>query len=373
MASNVSREFTFFPLEKVLSGVGTRSRLPRQVERLGGQRAFILTGRTLAHETDLVRELEGMLGQRWAGTFAGCLPHCPSGTVEEAAQRAGEAEADLLVGFGGGTPITTAKLVAATLLGDRPQGALPQIALPTTLSASEFTPAGGMTDEKTRVKRAQVDSRIIPRVVILDPELTLATPARLWASTGIKALDHALEALWSRRPHPLTDALALEAIRTLVRHLPASLDPGNLDARGQCQQAAWMSIFGMINVGTRLSHPLGHQIGARWNVPHGITSCIVLPHVMRYLAPSTLDVQVRIAAAFGIETGERSAEQLAGQAAEALQDLIDALGVSTRLSATGASRVELPDVARAVAEEIGAVGGAAPAESDLLGLLEAMW
>jgi len=182
-----------------------------------------------------------MLGASWAGTFDGCLPHCPSGTVEEAARRAGESDADLLVGFGGGTPITTAKLVAAALLGDRPQQALPQIALPTTLSASEFTPAGGMTDEKTRVKKARVDARIIPRVVILDPELTRATPPWLWASTGVKALDHALEVLWAHRPHPLTDALALEAIRLLVRHLPASLDPEDLEARGRCQQAAWMS------------------------------------------------------------------------------------------------------------------------------------
>jgi alcohol dehydrogenase len=366
-------EFTFFPQEKVIHGVGVRSRLPAQVERLGARRAFILTGRTLDRETPLVRELEELLGERWAGTFAGCVAHCPSGTVEEAARRAEQAEADLLVGFGGGTPITTAKLVAGSLLGDRPRGALPQVALPTTLSASEFTPAGGMTDEKTRIKKARVDARIIPRVVILDPELTSATPRWLWASTGIKALDHALEALWAWRPHPLADALALEAIRLLVRHLPASLDPEALEARGHCQQAAWMSIFGMINVGNRLSHPLGHQIGARWNVPHGLTSCIVLPQVMRYLAPSTLDAQVRIAAAFGIEPGDRSAEELAELAARALEELIDGLDVTTRLSETDARRAELPDVARAVAEEIGAVGGAAPPESELLELLEAMW
>lgn len=369
----MTREYTFFPIEKVISGVGSRGRLPAQMERLDRRRAFILTGRTLDAQTGLVRELEGLLGERWVGTFAGCLPHCPSRTVEAAAQRARQAAPDLLVSFGGGTPITTAKLVAAALLGDRPQEALLQIALPTTLSASEFTPAGGMTDEKTQVKRAQVDSRIIPRLVILDPELTLATPAWLWASTGVKALDHALEALWSLRPHPLTDALALEAIRTLRRHLVASLDPGAFESRLQCQLAAWMSIFGMLNVGARLSHPLGHQIGARWNVPHGITSCITLPHVMRHLAPSTLEAQVRIASAWGLEAGECSPAALAGRAADALQEWIQSLGVMTRLSQTAARREELPEIARAVAEELGVSGRAGSSQSELLELLEAMW
>jgi len=369
----VVREYTFFPIEKVISGIGSRSRLPAQVQRLGRRRAFILTGRTLDTRTGLVRELETLLGERWVGTFAGCQPHCPSGAVEEASECARRADPDLLVGFGGGTPVTTTKLVAAALLGDRPQEALPQIALPTTLSASEFTPAGGITDEKTRVKRAHVDSRIMPRVVILDPELTLATPAWLWLSTGIKAVDHAMEALWSRRPHPLADTLALEAIRMLRRHLVESLEPGALEPRLRCQLAAWMSIFGMLNVGTRLSHPLGHQIGARWNVPHGITSCITLPHVMRHLAPATLDAQVRIASAWGLETGGRSPEELAGQAADALQAWIEALGVTTRLSQTAARREELPEVARAVAEELGVIGGGGPSHSELLELLEAMW
>ena len=207
-----------------------------------------------------------------------------------AVREAREVDADALVAFGGGSPIDAAKIVALELLADgRPQADMPQIAVSTTLSAGEFTPFAGITDEDTRVKGLRNDPRICPRTVVLDPEVTLPTPRALWAATGAKALDHAIEAIWSVNPQPVSDVLAVEAIRRLHRHLPASLaEPGNLEARGECQIAAWMSIFGITSVGVRLSHILGHQIGARWDVPHGVTSCITIPHCMRFLAPQTL-------------------------------------------------------------------------------------
>jgi len=368
------REYKFPLLEKVIFGAGAVVRVAEEITRLGKERVFILTGKTLATKTDLVRKLETLLEDRWVGTYSGCRQHVPSQTVTEAAARAREAQADLLISFGGGSAIDTAKIVALELLGDRQQDALPQIAISTTLSAGEFTPFAGMTDEKTRVKAVLADPRIVPKVVVLDPEVTVATPPQLWAATGVKALDHAIEALWSVNPQPVTDVLAMEAIRKLHRFLPLSVkEPYNREARGECQIAAWMSIFGLANVGVRLSHIFGHQIGARWDVPHGITSCITIPHCMRFLAPQTLDRQVLIAQAFGIATAGRQPAEVAAESARVVEAFIASLGVPQRLRDVGAKEEELPAVARAVVEESAMWHRQQGAEEALLGLLRQMW
>ena len=104
---------------------------------------------------------------------------------------------------------------------------------------------------------------------------------------GVRALDHAVETIYSARPHPLSDAAAARGLSLLLEHLPASLSTSGaeqLEHRLQCQMGAWLSVFGMTNAGLGLSHALGHQIGPRWNVPHGVTSCITLPHAMRFMA-----------------------------------------------------------------------------------------
>ena len=369
------REYRFPKLEKVIFGAGALERVAAELDRWGRGRALILTGNSLATRTDLVGKLEGILGGRWAGTCSGIRQHVPSRTVAAAVAQAREVRADALVAFGGGSPIDAAKIVAQELLRDGdPQAAMPQIAVSTTLSAGEFTPFAGITDEETRVKGLRSDPRICPRTVVLDPQVTLATPRQLWAATGVKAMDHAIEALWSVNPQPVSDALAMEAIRKLCRYLPASIaEPDDLEARGECQVAAWMSIFGMANVGVRLSHVLGHQIGARWDVPHGVTSCITLPHCMRYLAPQTLRQQWMIAAALGIPSGACSPEEVAAAAADAVAAFIRSLDLPTRLRDVGAREDELPIVAAEVRKERARWHDEPGGNEALLGLLRQMW
>ena len=369
------RSFTYLVPERVLSGAGSLAQVPDELRRIGARRAFVLSTRSLDEGSSALRALEKSLGTLWAGSFARCRQHVPSESVAAATDAARLAGADAIVAFGGGSVIDTAKVVALRAV---PEGAapLPQLAIPTTLSAGEFTPAAGVTDERTRVKGLVFDLRILPRVVVLAPEATLDTPATLWLATGAKALDHALESVWSARAHPLVDALALEAIRKLVRFLPESRDPAQVEAREQCQQAAWLSISGAMNVGFRLSHPLGHQIGARWDVPHGVTSCIVLPAVMRLLASRTLPAQRRIAEALGVHTEGHDAETVAVVAADRLEAFIAALGVPTRLSKAGAVHEQIGAVAHAVCEELAkSARGAAPEfnQRQLTELLDSVW
>ncbi len=368
------REYRFPMLEKVVFGAGALARVPQEIERLGKERVFIVTGKSMATKTDLIRKLETMLEDKWVGTYSNCQQHVPSQNITEAAARAREAQADLIISFGGGSPVDAAKIVALELLGDRPQDAVPQIAISTTLSVGEFTPFAGFTNEKTRVKSVRSDKRIMPKIIILDPEVTLPTPMPLWLSTGVKALDHAIEALWSVNPQPVTDTLAMEAIRKLHKNLPLTKkEPQNIEARGECQVAGWFSIFGLGNVGVRLSHIFGHQIGARWDVPHGVTSCITIPHCMRFLAPQTLEQQAMIAQAFGINTAGRKAEGVAAEAADVVEGFIDSLGVPRRLRDVGAKQEELPAVVQAVIEESAMWHKQQGAEEALLGLIRQMW
>jgi alcohol dehydrogenase class IV len=156
------------------------------------------------------------------------------------------------------------------------------------------------------VKGVVADPRLQARAVILDPALTVETPAWLWASTGMRALDHAVEGSYSTRHQLVTDTLASKAIALLNAHLLPSLQThgdDELEHRVQCQLAAWLSIFGMSsNSRGGISHALGHQIGPMWNVPHGITSCITLPHVMRLMAGVAADRFAPIAQGFEVRS-----------------------------------------------------------------------
>ena len=369
------REYKFPQLENVIFGPGALARVPGELDRFGKKRALVLTGNSLSTKTDLVQKFEALLGDHWAGTYKGCKQHVPSHTVDEAVALGREVKADSIISFGGGSPIDAAKIVALELLADgQTQDDMPQIAISTTLSAGEFTPFAGITDETTRVKGVRVDPRIVPKTVVLDPEVTLPTPRQLWVATGIKALDHAIEALWSVNPQPVSDALAMEAIRKLHVSLPQSVkEPDNVEARGECQVAAWLSIFGLGNVGVRLSHIFGHQIGARWDVPHGVTSCITIPHCMRFLAPQTLEQQAKIAEAFGIQANGRSPEAVAAEAADVVEGFIDSFDVPRRLRDVGAKEDELPAVAHAVIEESAMWHKQQGAEEAMLGLMKSMW
>ena len=243
---------------------------PRSIAELPGQaadRVAVVTTRSLLDsKLPIEPALKVAIGQ-----------HAPISQIDEAVERVGAAAVHGIVSHGGGSPIDAAKIVALKL-------GLPHVAVPTTLSVAELAAGAGFTDEHG-TKSGMRDPRLLPGVVIYDPELTLDTPAELWLSSGIRALDHAVEGFIAEGEHPFNDVMALEAIRRLFRVLPATkADPQNVGIRGDCQLAAWFSFTLPGPSASGLSHTMGKQIGARHGIPHGVTSCLLLPHVMRYLA-----------------------------------------------------------------------------------------
>lgn len=377
------QEFRLPLLERVVSGPGSLARLPVELDRYGCTRAVVVTGRSLAASA-LAARVRELLGSRCAGVFDGSRQHVPASTVEALAAFVREVRADSLVSLGGGSPIDTAK--AAVHSSGR---ALVHVALPTTLSAGEFTDVAGVTDDATRVKRAIHGAHLAPRTVIADPDATCDTPDWLWAASGIRALDHAIETLYSSRLHPISEPLAVRAIEMLVEHLPLSIrsdrsdrsnaasnsndadvpnvngpndsnDPnGSNDPndpshsrvpahRASCQLAAWLAVFGVTNAGFGLSHVLGHQIGPRWNVAHGVTSAIVLPHAMRFMAAHAPDRFRPIARGFGIPFDGREPEHAACACAARTAEFIAPFNLPARLRDVGVPESGMGEIAEHV-------------------------
>jgi maleylacetate reductase len=259
--------------------------------------------------------------------------HAPMSEIDAGVEAA--RGADAIVSFGGGSPIDAAKIIALRL------GEIPHTAVPTTLSAAELAAGAGYTNDKGD-KAGMRESGLMPTAVIYDAELTLMTPMDLWLSTGIRALDHAVEGFLAEGEHPFNDVMALEAIRRLFDSLPrAKAAPVDTGVRTENQLAAWFSFTLPGASAAGLSHTMGKQIGARHGIPHGVTSCLLLPHVMRYQAtqmpdraahlPSPDDVYRLIGslglpqhiAAYGIGEQElsRAAEELAGK--HGAEDLLE--------------------------------------------------
>jgi maleylacetate reductase len=176
-----------------------------------------------------------------------------------------------------------------------------QISIPTTLSAGEFSHIAGVTDERTKVKELFRHPGIVPKAVVLDPEVTRHTPMWLFLSTGIRAVDHCVEAICSRETHPYADAQSVKGLAMLADALPrVKADPADLDARMDAQIGTWLSM-GALSAGVPMgaSHGIGYVLGAAYDVPHGVTSCIMLPAVMRWNERDNAERQMIVAAAMG--------------------------------------------------------------------------
>jgi len=386
--------FTFLPQEKVIFGPGTVNQLTEEVDRLQKKRAFIITGNTIATKTNLLDRVKRILGERCSGVFFPISQHVPRSDVIKAAKKAREAQADILISLGGSSPVDGTKAVALCLkagvvseseLDNYRRGpkakpilgqVIPHIAITTTLSAGEFTSGFGITDEKKGVKELYGAPQFIPCIVILDPEITLNTPAWLWASTGMRAVDHAIERIYSPQCQPFVEALCRQALRYLFFNLPRSMkDPSNLEARLMCQLAAWMSIFGMVNVGTGISHAIGHQLGGRCQVPHGQTSCVILPAAMKFNLPAAAQRLALVAEAAGIDLREMSIEQAAKAAINAVRKLIQDLGCPARLRDVGVKESDLLPLAEAVMAEVPMFENPQPIKSieEIMGILREAW
>ena len=368
-------------MKAVVHGEPAAVALASEVEALGAKRVFIIASGTLCRETDEIDKLSGALGSKCAAVFNSMGAHVPRSDVIAATKMARQAQADLIVTIGGGSPTDGAKAVALCLANgiEQPQDidrlcsaatgisapSVPQISIPTTLSAGEFSAIAGVTNEATDTKDILRHPGLMPRVVILDAAVARHTPEWLFLSTGVRAIDHCVEGVCSQEANPFGDAQALHGLQLLAGGLTAvKADPENFLARQDCLLGAWLSMGPLASgVPMGASHGIGYVLGAKYGIPHGHTSCLMLPAVMDWNAPVNGARQALVSAALGSESTS---------AAHLLDQLISGLALPRGLISAGISRDEFETIAEAalhtpwVPKNPRAIGG----EEDVLQILD---
>ncbi len=344
--------------QRVISGVPFADAMIEEVSRAKAKRVFITTTRSLTNGRIVARAIEA-LGASYAGKFDAIAAHSPRQSVIACLDAVRAAKPDLIVAIGGGSVIDATKVVLigfwkgvttveglnafagkpadASAWDDDPQR-LRMVAIPTTLSAAEFYHFAGVTDTNRQVKEGFQHPLAVPIAIILDAAATLETPLELLLSTGMRAVDHAVEGWCAIRTTPLADATSLQSMRMLASSLRGiHADPKDMNARLEAQVAMWISrISTMSGLPFGASHGLGYLLGVLKGVPHGITSCITLHAVLHWNLPVNALRQRDVAAAFG------TAGESAGNAVE---QFVRGLGLPSRLSQIGITRDDILAIA----------------------------
>lgn len=373
MRYDSSLSFIFSMPTRVVYEAGAVREVAMEAERLGIQRALLVSDRVLAEQTDLVDRVRKALGNRVSAVFLDVPPDSSVESVEAGYAVGTEACVEGIVSVGGGSVIDTAKGIAILLKeGGRlrdyvgfqnlTRKVAPHIVLPTTSgTGSEVTYAAVIKDHQEQRKLLFGDYNILPDCTILDPELTVGLPAALTAATGMDALSHAIEAMHSMQKEPIADALALHAIRLLREAIPVCVeDPGNLAARGQQLLAACLAGAAFSNAQVGLVHAMAHTVGARHGIHHGLANSICLPHVIRFNGPLCHDAYRSASHAFGVKLSEdptETAEAFAG----ALYDFAGSIGLPTSLKAKNVPEDALADLAEATLSDGAIVYNGRPA------------
>jgi len=318
-----------------------------------------VTGKSLHNKTDIVRRVENLLKERnsYGATFYEIGEHAPISGIKKGIQMFRDSGADVIVSVGGGSPIDASKAMIYTIQKESGGAFYGQISIPTTLSAAEYTTGAGYTNEQG-MKVAVSAQELAPAGIILDAELTLATPERLWLSTGIRALDHAVENLYRPFVAPPVKVLCYHAIADLFRYLPESkANPHDIAVRQKLQIASWMSLWPLKlerYSALGLSHALGHKLGAAYGIPHGITSCLTLAPVVALKAEIASQEDKESIAATLFYLGQQSTGSVEGDMRKLAADidaLVTSLGLKSNLAEYKVPTGDLPKIAG------GALGG----------------
>jgi maleylacetate reductase len=313
---------------RVVFGAGALKRLPEELDRLGARRALVLS---TPEQADSARQVANALGARCAGTYDKAAMHVPVEIAEDARRAARQLGADCCVTVGGGSTTGLGKAIALT-------SSVPILAVPTTYAGSEMTPIYGITEGGA--KKTGRDVRVLPKAVIYDPTLTLSLPPALSAASGMNAIAHAVEALYSHEGNPIISLMAEEGIRALASALPVIMQkPTDVPSRSEALYGAWLCGVVLGSAGMALHHKLCHVLGGSFNLPHAETHSIVLPHAVRYNHDAAPEAMERIRRVIQAE-----------DAAAGIYDLEKRLGLPMRLADLGMKEGDLERAARIATE-----------------------
>ncbi|MCE5274713.1 MAG: iron-containing alcohol dehydrogenase [Deltaproteobacteria bacterium] len=362
MAYESDLSFNYLGPTKIVFGVDSSKDVEIEMSTLGGTKAVVVTDEGII-KAGLIDHITKALGGKCVGVYSDIPQDTGVDVVDKGAAFARKNGADIVISVGGGSVIDTAKGMCMLIteggtlrdfngiqLLTRPQ--VPHIVIPTTAgTGSEVTNAAVILDKEMGQKRLIVENFNIPRLGILDPKMTAKLPKLLTAGTGMDAMTHAVEALHALPHEPITDGLAMHAIRLLYRYLPTCVENGNdLVARGQVQIAATMAGWAFSIAGIGIVHAMAHSIGAIAHVPHGYANGMLLAECMEFNLESCPDAYAMVAESFGVR--ERGMDDLdaASAAVRALKEFTKNIGHPQRLSEF---KVNEDDIAKAAELSLG--------------------
>lgn len=313
---------------KVVFEWGSLAKLPDELEALGHSRPFVVT--TTGRSTLLPR-VKLLLGNSLVGVFAGAVEHVPVGITAVAEKQMRESNADVIVAIGGGSPIGLGKALVLNT-------GLALAVIPTTYSGSEMTSVYGLTDAAG--KRTGRDSRVLPELVLYDPELTLDLPPEVSAASGMNALAHSVESLYAQNATHQTRLWAEESIAHLSRHLPIVVkEPRNRGARDRVLFGAHLAGMALNATAMGLHHRVCHVLGGMLRLPHAKTHAVVLPYVAAFNAGAAPLAMSRISRAMN-----------ASSAVEGLFALSSRLPLPRSLRELGLGESDVPRAAKEIAD-----------------------
>ena len=345
---------------KIISGIGSTAEIIKELNDLHAKKVLLITDPGLV-QAGVAQQVVEMLKQAAVEVeiFDAVEPDPSIQVATKAAEMAKNVKANVLIALGGGSAIDTAKSAALLVtnggyLKDYAgvnkviKPILPLIAVPTTAgTGSEVTIFAVMSDPEKQEKFTISSALIAPAVAVLDPLLTLKLPPSVTAFTGMDALTHAIEAFTSSIAQPATDALALSAIKLVLKHLPVAVGRGdNIKARDGMLQASLLAGIAFNNAFLGLAHAIASPLGGHFHVPHGLANAVMLPYVMEYNLPTAVRRYAEIGRALGLQAVGDTPRAVAEKTVAAITQLARDINIPEKLSNIGAKEELLPLVAR---------------------------
>lgn len=378
-------------------GPGCIEDLPGRLAATGASRAMIVCGKNVGANETLLHAVQDAVDDALVHTYTGVRSDTPLETVKDGVAAKHEYDADAIISIGGGSASDTAKAIATfdaedgrsmqdmktettadgeVHIPDMPASKDPVFAIATTLSAAEVSNAFGVTDRDVGEKGVLVDEKVRPVVSYYDPELTATTPPSVLASTGMNALDHAVEILYSdpRGENPFYQSTAMRAIDLLMTNLTdAVADPTDTEAMQHVQVGAALSALGLIG-GICINHGINHALCARHPISHGDGNGILLPHGIKFNTATVPDRVRRIADAMGINTTDRNDDWVVQEVLGEVRDLQTAIDVPYRLRDVDVDRDDIAAMAEIAASDSAMASNPRDVtEADIQNILESAW
>lgn len=348
---------TFKIANKLITGNGSTSLLPQELRRLGVNNPLIVTDEIL-QKVGVLDQITTLLEGFSFGVYTGVKPEPEITLVEECKEAFISGKHDGLIALGGGSAIDIAKGVSgyATYQGSIddligtdlvPEKGTPVIAIPTTAgTGSEVTNISILSDKKAQLKKGMVSDYLLPDVAIVAPEMTLTMPKSVTAASGIDALVHAIEAYISVNASPITDALAIGAIKLIAKNLPkAYANPDHIEARENMATASLMAGMAFGNAGVAAVHALAYPLGGRYNIAHGVSNALLLPYVMEWNKISCVEKFRDIAEALGVKVTSLSDEDAADEAVKAMTRLCHVVNIPKGMRFFNVPEEDIPSMA----------------------------